>query len=77
MTAHRREAAAATSRIGHLDVGALIWGLLLAIVSGLGVALALDAHLVWRDLARLGPAVLIGLGTLGLVLTLITKGHRS
>ncbi|MCI1747457.1 MAG: hypothetical protein LKI24_04700 [Acidipropionibacterium sp.] len=66
-----------TGHSHRVDVGALIWGLLLAIVSGLGVALALDAPVNWRDLARLGPVVLIGLGTLGVVLTLITKGHRS
>lgn len=74
MTEHPRHAASALRRV---DVGALIWGLLLTIVSGLGVALALDVPVDWRDLARLGPVVLIGLGTLGVVLTLITKGHRS
>ncbi|WP_027587924.1 hypothetical protein [Acidipropionibacterium thoenii] len=64
-------------RTGTLDISALIWGLLLAIVSGLGVALALDARINWRDLTHLGPVVLIGLGTLGVVLSLIPKGHRS
>ncbi|QCV88373.1 Uncharacterised protein [Acidipropionibacterium jensenii] len=76
MTA-RRSNSRSPSRLDRLDIGALIWGLLLTIVSGLGVALALDVHLIWRDLTRMGPLVLICLGTLGIVLTLITKGHRS
>ncbi|AMS05010.1 hypothetical protein DUY81_06215 [Acidipropionibacterium acidipropionici] len=59
-----------------IDVGAFIWGLMFIIVAGLGVALALGAHLLWRDIIRIGPVVLIGVGALGLLLTIITKGHR-
>ncbi|AFV90260.1 MAG: hypothetical protein SOH99_08630 [Acidipropionibacterium acidipropionici] len=60
----------------RIDVGAFIWGLMFIIVAGLGVALALGAHLLWRDIIRIGPVVLIGVGALGLLLTIITKGHR-
>lgn len=60
----------------RIDVGAFLWGLLFVILAGLGVALALGAHLLWRDIIRIGPLVLIGVGALGLLLTTITKGHR-
>lgn len=60
----------------RIDVGAFIWGLMFIIVAGLGAALALGAHLLWRDIIRIGPVILIGVGALGLLLTIITKGHR-
>ena len=51
-----------------IDVPSLLWAITFAALATLGIVAALDLPIDWNLVLTIGPAALIGLGIVGLVL---------
>lgn len=61
----------------RFDGSALVWGLLFAMIAAIGIWLGLGHDVDWPVLRVAAPAVLIGLGILGLALSVRSSNRSS